>query len=367
MTASYHIRKVKYQQKECSDLLLTALRRKKTLYFSINHLSRYGNRRLLLKALTLTAIIVTSYYFILTASSYIFLQVSYLTLSVTCVVTGMNLGHDAAHNCLTGIRKVDNAIFEVIFGLQGISGYLWKIRHNHSHHPFPNVHTFDSDLEVTNIFYLSHIQRKKRIHYYQHIYAPSVYMFLSLLWIFYIDFKLFRKKTFANLHSMEHRGIEAFKLVTYKISSLSIFLIFPLFLSPLSATTVFFSFLLMHLITSMALTFIFFISHHVMEIHYQLPEKNEIRTSWVEQQINSTMDFHAESKIANFIFGGFNAHLAHHLFPDVSHIHYPTLTSLIKQTLADHNVRYNSLGFFAAIRSHLALLKSLPRKSDEHQ
>src|SRR5688572_5261182 len=362
MTASYHFRKVKYQQKESSDLLLAALRRKKTLYFSANHLSRYGNGRLLFKALTLTAIIATAYFFVLTASNYVLLQASYLILGVTCVVTGMNLGHDAAHNCLTGIRKVDNAIFEVVFGLQGISGYLWKIRHNHSHHPFPNVHTLDSDLEVTNILYLSHIQRKKWIHHYQHIYAPVAYMFFSLLWIFYIDFKIFRKKAFANLQSMEHRGIEAFKLVVYKTLSLGIFLLLPLLLSPLSATAIFLSLLVMHLITSMTLTFIFFISHHVMDINYQLPEKNEIRTSWVEQQINSTMDFHAESKIANFICGGFNAHLAHHLFPDVCHIHYPTLTSLIKQTLAEHNIRYNSLGFFAATRSHLALLKSLPRR-----
>jgi linoleoyl-CoA desaturase len=359
-------KKIKYEQKDSSDLLFTALKKKQLLYFSLNHISRYGNWSLLFKALTLLAIIATSYYSVLTAGSYLFLQVSYLILGAACVITGMNIGHDAAHNCLTGNKKVDDTLFEIIFGLQGINGYLWKIRHNHSHHPFPNVHNLDSDLEITNIFYLSPNQRKKRIHYYQHLYAPIVYMFMSLLWIFYLDFRLFCKTKLANLESMEHHRIEAIKLVLYKISSITIFLVFPLLFSPLPASVILFSFIVMHLLTSMALTFIFFISHHVMEITYNLPDKNVIHTSWVEQQINATMDFHAESKIANFIFGGFNAHLAHHLFPDVCHIHYPILTSLIKQTLAEHRVKYNSLSFLRALRSHLTLLKHLPRTSQIH-
>jgi linoleoyl-CoA desaturase len=365
--ATHRFKKIKYEQKDSSDLLFMELKKKKALYFSVNHLSKHGNLLLLFKAVTLFLTIAISYYFVLTAGNYLLLQISFLALGVTCVVTGMNLGHDAAHNCLTGIKKIDNTLFEIIFGLQGINGYLWKIRHNHSHHPFPNVHTIDSDLEITNIFYLSLNQRKKSIHYYQHIYAPIVYMFMSLLWIFYLDFRLFRKTSFANLESIEHHRMEAIKLVLYKISSITIFLIFPILFSPLPASLIFYSFIVMHLLTSMALTFVFFISHHVMEISYNCPDKNVIHNSWIEQQIQATMDFHAESRIANFIFGGFNAHLAHHLFPDVCHIHYPALSSLIRQTLAEHSVKYNSLGFFPALRSHLALLKSLPRKSEIHR
>ena len=173
----HHFKRIRYQQKDTPDLLFKAIKRKKALYFSVNRLSRYGNRLLLLKALILAAIIGLSYFFVLRANSYAANQVAYLILGATCVITGMNLGHDAAHNCLTGIKKIDNILFETIFGLQGINGYLWKIRHNHSHHPYPNVHTVDSDLEITNILYLGPIQPKKWIHYYQHIYAPLVYMF----------------------------------------------------------------------------------------------------------------------------------------------------------------------------------------------
>jgi linoleoyl-CoA desaturase len=118
----------------------------------------------------------------------------------------------------------------------------------------------------------------------------------------------------------------------------------------------------MHLILSMVLSFIFFISHHVSETQYSSVNLGVLKNSWVEQQVASILDFHAESKAANFFFGGFNAHLAHHLFPDVSHIHYPALTSLIRQSLEKHNIRYNSLSFVKAVQSHLRLLKEIPRK-----
>jgi linoleoyl-CoA desaturase len=364
VSATLSFKKVKYEQKDSSDRLFAILKKKKGLYFSINHISRFGNRLLLLKAFALFLVVATCYYFVLTAGSYFMLQLSYLLLGAACVITGMNFGHDAAHNCLTGKRKWDSLLFELIFGLQGINGYLWKMRHNHSHHPYPNVHSIDSDLEAMAAFYLSPVQEKRWFHYYQHLYAPILYMFMSLIWIFYVDFKLFRQKNIGNLELVSHRPIEALKLVVSKIISLTIFLILPIQLSPLSATTVLVSFLVMHLINSMMLTFIFFISHHTMEISYQSPAQNVIRNSWLSQQIQATMDFHAESKIANFFFGGFNAHLAHHLFPEVCHIHYPVLSTLIRKTLAEHRIKYNTLGFFAGIRSHLKLLWDLPRRID---
>jgi linoleoyl-CoA desaturase len=339
------------------------LNRKKNLYFSVNHISKYGNANLLGKAGILLGVSFAAYAFIFYATTYYQLQIAYIFLGTSWLIMGMNFGHDAAHNCLSGSKPVDNAVFQLLFGLQGINGYLWRIRHNHSHHPFPNVHEYDSDLEATSLLYLSTDQQKRKMHYYQHLYAPILYMFISLLWIFYIDFRLFRKKSLANMVSISHPKVELVKMVAFKVSSLTIFLVLPLLFSSLPAVWILFSFLVMQFLLSMMLAFIFFVSHHVCETSFSPANAGTIEHSWVEQQVSATLDFHGESRVANFIFGGFNAHLAHHMFPDVCHIHYPVLTTLIKRTLKDHNVKYNSLSFLQAIRSHLVHLKNLPRKT----
>ena len=71
----------------------------------------------------------------------------------------------------------------MVFGLQGLSGYVWQIRHNFSHHIFPNVYENDTDLEISNLIRLSPTQKKLPIHKYQHIYAPFIYMTFSLAWM----------------------------------------------------------------------------------------------------------------------------------------------------------------------------------------
>ena len=62
--------------------------------------------------------------------------------------------------------------------------------------------------------------------------------------------------------------------------------------------------------------------------------------------------------MANFIFGGFNLHIAHHVFPEINHTHYPALTQIIKEVLAENNLDwYKSFTFFQGVRSHIKHLK----------
>ena len=69
--------------------------------------------------------------------------------------------------------------------------------------------------------------------------------------------------------------------------------------------------------------------------------------------------------MAHYIFGGFNTHIAHHLFPNISHIHYPALTRIIRDTLNEHGLPvYQSYSFFKGIGSHLAHLNRLVNDSN---
>ncbi|MFN6048573.1 MAG: fatty acid desaturase, partial [Bacteroidota bacterium] len=66
------------------------------------------------------------------------------------------------------------------------------------------------------------------------------------------------------------------------------------------------------------------------------------------------------SYLAHFIFGGFNTHIAHHVFPDVCHIHYPAITKIIHETLVENNVGhwYKSFTFIDGVKSHIKHLKA---------
>ena len=59
------------------------------------------------------------------------------------------------------------------------------------------------------------------------------------------------------------------------------------------------------------------VSSHVGD-HHEFPtpdENNELPYSWAEHQLATTSDFCTKNKFFNLIFGGFNHHTVHHLFP----------------------------------------------------
>jgi linoleoyl-CoA desaturase len=319
----------------------------------------YSSGMIWIKAAVLTVLAVSFF-----CGSVLFKQswqvvLAYILFGWVLLLLGFNLGHDAAHNCLPANKKINKLVFEALFALLGANPYLWKIRHIYSHHPYPNVDGCDADIELTKLLRFSKQQPYLKIHRFQHLYAPVLYTTYTLYWIFYKDIILFFRKKQANIFFLSHPFKEWIKLFIYKAVYLFIFLGMPVLIHPASVVLYLFAFLLMHLINSLFLLFTFLISHHVPQTH---PETKPGEHSWLMQQITSSADFHAESGWAYWIFGGFNAHTAHHLFPRICHVHYPAVTKIIRKNLQENRLPYNSFSFTKGVICHLQFLKQMGKQ-----
>jgi len=63
------------------------------------------------------------------------------------------------------------------------------------------------------------------------------------------------------------------------------------------------------------------------------------------------------------LVGGLNFQIEHHLFPKVSHIHYPAISKIIKQTCADFGITYMEFPRMRhAIASHASYLRRMGRE-----
>ncbi|MFM7021541.1 MAG: fatty acid desaturase family protein [Flavobacteriales bacterium] len=358
---SFEKKKMKYESKDTTDHIFKQIRNKSDQYFASQKSGKNANAFLWFKFISMMAVAAIAYYGIFISSSFIVLALCYLITATALLIVGINIGHDAAHHCVTGNKKIDNFIFESVFGINGMSGYFWQLRHNHSHHIFPNVFNYDSDLEITNLLLLHPEQKKYKIHRYQHIYASFLYMFSSLIWILFVDFTFFSRKEHANLKFKDVPAFELIKVILLKVVYFANFIFIPLYFTDFSIYEIVGAFLVMHMIVSLGLTYTFFISHHVTEVAYVHADEEEkvVHDTWTHHQVATTIDFHPDSPTANFIFGGFNLHIAHHLFPEVCHTHYPALTLIIKDTFEKNNVSdwYKSFTFMEGVVSHVRHLK----------
>ena len=67
-----------------------------------------------------------------------------------------------------------------------------------------------------------------------------------------------------------------------------------------------------------------------------------------------------DNKVVNWLVGGLNFQIEHHLFPRVSHVHYPAISKIVQAKCKEYNLPYNSYPTFSsALASHFRVMKQL--------
>ena len=65
-------------------------------------------------------------------------------------------------------------------------------------------------------------------------------------------------------------------------------------------------------------------------------------------------------QLLSWYLGGLNYQFEHHLFPKVSHLHYPALAKIVEEVARDHGLRYrSSSSFSSSIAAHYRHLRAL--------
>ncbi|HEY6062496.1 MAG TPA: fatty acid desaturase [Chitinophagaceae bacterium] len=87
--------------------------------------------------------------------------------------------------------------------------------------------------------------------------------------------------------------------------------------------------------------------------------KKKLPYNYYRHQLATSLDYAPASHTVNFIFGGFNSHAAHHLFPAYPHTVYADIAPIIRELAAKHGYKYNCLPWYKAIASHFRYLHKL--------
>lgn len=342
------------------------LKKRVAKYFADNKISSYGDWRLVLK----TVILLTCYF-----GGYALLFTGWLNiwemwgmaifLGLTTAGIGFNVSHDAIHGSYSKNDTI-NYIVGLALNLIGGNRYLWSITHNIIHHTYTNVHEYDVDLEVApKLLRLSENMEHNKTHRTQHIHGFVIYGLASLFWVTVKDWKKFFQKDIGPYKDKRHPAKEYFVLFFSKAIYYSYTMVIPLIFLPIAWWQFIIGFVTMHLVAGMTLGVVFQLAHVVDET--DAPKADEpgsiIYNNWAVHQMETTANFAMDNKLINWYVGGLNFQVEHHLFPRISHVHYPALSKIVQQTAKEHGVPYNYNKTFAdAIRSHYLALKkfSLP-------
>lgn len=339
----------------------SVLKQRVNRYFEENNITPTGGWRLFTKAILLFGMLTAAYLVLILvqpATPYALALCTLIGLLIAAI--GFNIMHDGSHGSFSKYAFI-NKLAALTLNLLGGSAFMWNQKHNVIHHAYTNVHDVDDDLDAGFLMRMSEHQPRLAIHRLQHLYFWVLYSILYLFWVFYSDFGKYFKGRIGTVPLKKMALKDHISFWTGKALFALVFMIIPI--SQFGFVNWLLGFLLMTTVSGFVLSIVFQLAHTVQDTHFPLAnEAGKMEDEWAVHQLKTTANFATRNRIISWLVGGLNFQVEHHLFPRISHIHYPAINKIVKQACAEFNVPYIEYRTMRrAIWSHVSYLRALGR------
>ncbi|MDB5273212.1 MAG: acyl-CoA desaturase [Chitinophagaceae bacterium] len=344
-----------------NNLFFQRLKEKVDLYFKTKNTIATGNTTLYVKSIFQICTAAGLYISLVFLHPDTFLSIIFCAaLGANLAFIGFNIMHEGGHQSFSKVKWINKASAYSLNVLGG-SALFWKTKHNINHHTYTNIEGMDDDINVQPYMRIHATQRRYWIHRFQHIYWILLYGITYFSWIFIDDFvKYFSGKIVSNSDKQKWEVKEHFVFWFTKMGYISLYIILPIYFAGLVNTLIGFG--IMTFVCGLTIAVVFQMAHVVEDTAFPKPDTqtNKINQEWAIHQVETTANFGTNNKILSWLLGGLNFQVEHHLFPRISHVHYPAINKLVKETCKEFNVSYlefSSLG--SAFWSHLKHIRKM--------
>ncbi|MBX3356774.1 MAG: acyl-CoA desaturase [Phycisphaeraceae bacterium] len=283
-----------------------------------------------------------------------------IALGFATALIGLNIQHDGGHDAYSSRRWI-NALAAIFLDVIGGSSYIWHHRHSVLHHTYVNITGHDTDIDLGVLGRVTPYQRRLPIHRWQHWYMWPLYGLMAIRWQLFGDIADVLRGRVGGHAIPRPKGRDLIVFVGGKLVFFTLAIGVPNLFHSWWVVLIYYG--AVGVVVGITLSIVFQLSHVVEEAEFVPPSStNRIDNAWAIHQVESTVDFARNSRVAAWLLGGLNFQIEHHLLPRVCHVHYRALAPLVEQVCREFGVRYQqhpSIG--AGIASHFRWLRTMGR------
>ena len=338
------------------------LRSRVNEYFKAHQLSNRGNRKLYIKSITLVITAIGIYMVLLALTLPIWLScLLCVLLGVNFAAIGFNIMHEGGHQSFSKSTWLNN-VSAYTLNMLGGTIYFWKQKHNIDHHTYTNIDGLDHDIDVK--FMRMHAEQPHRwFHRFQFAYWFVLYGISYIAWVLFQDFekyfsgKMGRQAARKIMPLREHVIFWA-----TKVGYAAVYFVIPIIAVGWLPALI--GWLIAGVSCGFCLAVVFQLAHVVEATQFPIADEGsgKIEQEWMVHQLSTTANFATRSRTVSWLLGGLNFQVEHHLFPRISHVHYPAINKLVKATCQEFGVTYLEHRTMAgAFLSHLRHIYRLGR------
>jgi linoleoyl-CoA desaturase len=285
------------------------------------------------------------------------LRTFFITLaSASWIGIGFNVMHDGSHYAITTDPNTNHYATKTYSALNGWNALLWFYHHVQNHHTYTGIEKKDPDQDLYHPLQISAYGNTHWNNTSLKKIQPYLFPFYFILFpgqnigqgFLYLMASFQRKLSHTQLPDANHTP-EFYD--TYDISFF--------FLALLAYENVILlgnGYWLFLYFTQLNFFYMFNVifDHDLFE---NTIENKYHGKDWVKQQISHSGNFCNGNRIWTKWFGGINYQIEHHLFPNMSNIHYPTIAPLVQEYCQTNRIPYvHQPTFKEAIQSFVKTL-----------
>eukprot|EP01041_Mallomonas_annulata_P012318 gene12318-25911_t len=234
------------------------------------------------------------------------------------------IGHDYIH----GVDKFSQYMRNFASIAAGMSPTWWSDKHN-KHHALTNEVGVDEDIATDPAIYIYPPSPEKDtpLRKFQHLYLPLPLSLLFMIWR--IDSAKLCFKDAMNGFKRKTQMESVMQMIHYAF--MFTFVPIPVFLGQLFAAG---------FMTAIIVT----VTHQSEELLY------EHNRDFVDNQFRTTRDAKCSNIFSDWLWGGMQWQLEHHLFPSMPRSKYPALSKILMKFAKDNNVEYRITNEFEILK-----------------
>jgi len=346
-----------------NSVFYSALKNEVEEYFRTKNIKKTGNWKLYLKTSLLISSAIALYLVLLltpiTLASGIVMSVA---LGFVLASIGFNVMHDACHGSYSS-KKWVNTLLGYSLNALGGNSFIWKFKHNILHHTYTNVEGIDDDIAKSPIMRQCESQKWVPAHRFQHLYVLLVYAISSFAWVMMMDFNKYFKQKVCSTPLQKMKTMDHVIFWASKVLYVVFYVVIPVMFVGWQAWAI--GFACMHLALGLILALVFQLAHVVEHVEFETAtiDPKLIDNEWAVYQVKTTADFAPRNHFINWYVGGLNFQIEHHLFPRISHVHYPAISKIVEQVCERFEIPYQQFPTMGqAIASHFRMMKQLGKK-----
>lgn len=247
----------------------------------------------------------------------------------------MHMGNHCAISRFPAVNEFIGKFMDVV----GSNSLIWSHEHQVAHHMDPNDLDHDNDCQIGNPWIRMHPHLKwNKFQRIQHI---SLFLGISVgFWKWIIgDVEHFIRHR-VGLCAMAVNKKDWAWMVLFKSAWVFVHLVIPTYYFGWKIT-------LLQSAVFMAIG-----AHYLENIfivnHIQSGLVPPPHAHWAEKQLLGTSNWGSGSLLYNWVSGGLNHQIEHHLFPAMTHYLYPYISPVVKQTCEEFNIPYLNYTTFSS-------------------